>query len=81
MTIFEFITKILNRASGEVTDLRAALIAAKTAKPDLAPLVDPILAALDAPVDVAGVATAVVPELGQIALLHFDGKAHPSDAF
>ena len=81
MTILSLLTALRNKAGAKIGDLKAELEHIKEIAPDSAPLVDPLLAALELPVDAAGVATAVVPELGNIALFKFDGKEHPSDGF
>lgn len=81
MTILSLLTALLNKAGAKVGDLKAELEHIKQVAPDTAPIVDPLLAALEMPVDAAGVATAVIPELGQIALFKFDGREHPSDGF
>ena len=81
MTLFLLIQQFLGKAGAKIPDLRAKLVEWRTKYPDLAPEIDPMIAALDLPVDAAGVATAVVPELGSIAMFKFDGREHPSDAF
>lgn len=81
MTLFVLIQQFLARAGASIPDLRAKLDEWRTRYPDLAPEIAPLIAALDLPVDAAGVATAVIPELGNIAMFKFDGREHPSDAF
>lgn len=81
MNLATLIAQLMTRAAGKVVDLKATLERVKAAAPDLAPEIDPLLALLDAPVNIAGVATAIVPELGNIVLFKFDGRTHPSDGF
>ena len=81
MRLIDIITRLLLKANANAPDLLEALKKAKQAAPDLAPLLDPLIATLESGADVAGVATVIVPELGAIAMFKFDGAEHPSDAF
>lgn len=81
MKLIDIITAFLTKAAGRAVDLRALLVAVKTNLPDLAPEADAMLAALDLPADLAGVGTAIIPELGNVALFKFDGREHPSGGF
>lgn len=81
MKLADVIAAWLTKAAGKAVDLRALLVQVGTALPDLKPECDALIAALDAPADVAGVVTATIPELGNIVLFKFDGREHASGGF
>ena len=83
MTLLQAIEKLLGQAAGQIGGLKAILAALAAKFPDLAPELNPIIVALDAPIDPANLAAlgAAIPgELLQIAQGKFDPRQHPGDA-
>lgn len=78
MTLADFIAK----AVPALADLKEALLAARDRAPDLAPMLDPKIAALESVADPAGLVqlgTTVLHELSDPSKFLTNPKAHPSD--
>ncbi|HXJ64593.1 MAG TPA: hypothetical protein VNN79_12635 [Actinomycetota bacterium] len=80
MNILDAITKILGLAIPNVPNVKALLLLIETKLPDLKPELDPIIKALDAPLDIAQLANQLPPEVWEILKGHINSREHPGDA-
>ena len=85
MNVLQAILKLLGNSADakNVAALKNILQLVRAKLPDLAPQIDPIIAALDAPITPEGLtalAGALPPELLNIAQLKFHPKPHAGDA-
>lgn len=78
MTLLDLILKTLGQAAGQVADLKVVLAMVVAKFPDAASLLNPIIAALDAPVTPESLA-ALGPEVLKEALDIAQGKIDPRD--
>jgi hypothetical protein len=80
VTILDFITKVLGLAGAAEPSLKVVLTAIEAKFPDTKAELDPIIAALNAPLDVAALASVLPPEALNILKLQFDPRPHAGDA-